>query len=232
MHGLYALLVHHVVHGLSAILNPTIDAGSEHELCSQRLTLAEKLINVAFAVSDMHAAFGFTEIRSRLSYVLQPADAFFLFDGDARGVDRMLAAVDAFALEGIGSLELLARPELDRRQPERQAIGGDSKARVHEDAADRVHPLPTGFVLVPAADLVRLADRVGVATGEREIGRVVEHEDQPIHRGKALARGLKVSGQDLRLAYAVVVEEAVRRLGAGPISAGQRNRSANAFSEL
>jgi len=93
-------------------------------------------------------------------------------------------------------------------------------------------PLPTGFVLVPAADLVRLADRVGVATGEREIGRVVEHEDQPIHRGKALARGLKVSGQDLRLAYAVVVEEAVRRLGAGPISAGQRNRSADAFREL
>jgi len=47
----------------------------------------------------------------------------------------VLSAIDAFALKRIGALELLACPELDRCQSQRQAIGGHRKAGVHENAA-------------------------------------------------------------------------------------------------
>jgi hypothetical protein len=55
---------------------------------------------------------------------------------------------------------------------------------MHEDAADRVHSLPALSIPEPAGHFVRLADRVGVATRERELGRVVEHEDRPVYRTK------------------------------------------------
>ena len=39
-------------------------------------------------------------------------------------------------------------------------------------------------------------------------------------------------GKNLRFAHAVVVEEAVRRLGGSPIAARQWDRSANVFGQL
>ena len=42
----------------------------------------------------------------------------------------------------------------------------DSEARVHEDAADGVHSLSAGFVLIPTADLVGQADGLGIISGE------------------------------------------------------------------
>lgn len=144
----------------------------------------------------------------------------------------MLAAVESLALQRVGPLEFLARPEFDRRQAQRQAVGGDGEAGVHEDAADSVHPLAASLVLVALGDLVRQADRLGVFAREGELGRVVQYEHRPFRRGKAITRRLKVPSQDFGFAHAVVVQEAVCRLGGGPVAARQGNRTANACRHL
>ena len=83
--------------------------------CVPLLGRAKQFVDVAFAVANMHAASRIDK-RRRLLQVLQPAKTLFLFDGDPSRIDRVPAPVNAAPLEGIGSFELLARPELDGRQ--------------------------------------------------------------------------------------------------------------------
>lgn len=82
----------------------------------------------------------------------------------ASEVDQVLSAVEAPAIKCVGTFELLARPELDRCQSQRQAICGHRKAGVHENPEDCMHSLAPGFVLVTAADPVGLADCLGIAS--------------------------------------------------------------------
>ena len=56
-----------------------------------------------------------------------------------------------------------------------------------------------------------------------EFGRIVEHKDGTVGGDHAVARRLKVTGQDVRFADPVVGEKTIGRLGVGPILADQRN---------
>ena len=91
---------------------------------AQGVALAEQFIDVSLTVADMHAAAGVAEVCRRLPHILQPTDTFFFLDGNTRGVDCVLAAINAFTLERVGSLEFLPRPELNCPEPQRQAFGG------------------------------------------------------------------------------------------------------------
>ena len=102
---------------------------------------------------------------------------------------------------------------------------------MHEDAADSVQSLSARFVLVATTDLVGQADSLGIISGEGKFRCVVENEDWPLCRGKPLLRRIEVSGEDLCLAYTIVVEKAICRLSGRPIPASQRNRLADSFRE-
>jgi len=102
---------------------------------------------------------------------------------------------------------------------------------MHEDAANGVHSLSASFVLVATADPVGLADRLGVITCEGKFSRVVEHEDWTMRRGESVTRRFKMSGEDLCLAYPIIVEKAICRLRRRPIPACQWDRSAETVGE-
>jgi hypothetical protein len=134
------------------------------------------------------AGFGEQQLQA---HVRQPAaDALLAPDRHPRRVD--------LALEGGGAFELLlARPRLHGRQAQRETLERDGEARVHEEAADRVHPEPAGSV--PAAvHAVGDADRLRVLALQRELGRVLDDQDQAIGRGEAavvVAVGINSGGR-------------------------------------
>jgi hypothetical protein len=130
------------------------------------------------------------------------------------------------------TLKFLPRPQLDAGQTQRQPVGGHCKARMHQNAAHRVHPRPTLLVLAPTGDFTRQTYCLRVLTGKRKLRRIVQHKDRPIRRGEPLLCRLKVSSQNLSLAYAIAVEKPIRRLRVGPVPARQRDRPADAFGQL
>ena len=144
--------------------------------------------------------------------VLHPPDALLLLDRDAGEVDAVPQAP--------GALELLAGPELDRRQAEWDAAGRQHQAGVHQQPADGVGGAPG----LDAAEWPIAAGRVPL---EAELGRVVEHQDRARGGGEAGGRGREVPGQDDALIDPGVAEEPVRGLGRGPILARGRDRAAD-----
>src|SRR4051812_3006024 len=70
--------------------------------------------------------------------------------------------------QGCGALELLPGPEFHRCQPERQPLGRDRQAGVHQKPADGVHPEAAGFVLA-AVDPASQADPLGALSLVREL---------------------------------------------------------------
>src|SRR6266567_1110474 len=79
---------------------------------SDLLCRAEKLVDVALAITDMNASSWIIQKRRGLLQIVQPSDAFLLLDGNARRVD--------LPLERGGPFEFLPGPEFDGRQSEWQ----------------------------------------------------------------------------------------------------------------
>ena len=184
---------------------------------------AEKLVDVALAITDVNASPWVTEKLRGLLDIFQPPDALFLLDGNARRIDLLL--------ERGGPFEFLPGPEFDGGQPEWQPFGRHCEARVHQDAANRVRSHAPG--LVPSAvDALGYPDRVRALSLVGELGRVVEHKDGTTGGDRAVTRRLKVTGQDVRLADSVVREKAIGRLGVGPILADQWNALAHGAPDL
>src|SRR5260370_899965 len=183
-------------------------------MCSGFLGCAEKLVNVAFAITDVDASCRVTEKLRGLLDIFEPPDAFLLLDGDACRIDLLLERGSAF--------EFLPGPEFDGRQPEWQPFGRHREARMHQNAANRVRS-QTPRLVPSAVYALRYPDRVRVLSLIGELGRVMEHKDGTIGGGRAAMRRLKVTGEDVRLADPVVGEKAIGRLGVGPILADQRN---------
>ena len=146
---------------------------------SDLLCRAEKFVDVAFAITDMDASSWIVQKLSRLLQIVQPPDAFLLFDGNSRRVDLFL--------ERGGPFEFLSGPEFDGRQPERQPLGCYREARMHQDAANRVRSQASR--LVPSTvDALGYPDRVRALSLVGELGRVVEHKDGTIGSDCAVTR--------------------------------------------
>src|SRR3954449_6570451 len=90
--------------------------------------------------------------KGGLAHVVQPPDALLALDGHPGRID--------LPLQGGGALELLPRPELHGRQAERQPLGRDRQAGVHQEPADRVLAIPALLVLA-AVDAAGLAGPLG-----------------------------------------------------------------------
>ena len=134
-------------------------------LCLLRLT--EKLINVALAISDMHALARLLQKCGGLPHVFQPADAFLLLYWHPRNIDLLL--------QGIGSLELFAAPELYRRQSQGQSLSGNRQARMHENPAHCMITR-TSVVVFPCRRTVKKSDTLCVLFLVRKLRRIVQNQ--------------------------------------------------------
>lgn len=216
-------LLHLVGNRVLTVAGKAVDAGSHDEVRAELLRLAEQLVDVAFSIADVHAAIGRREQRRRLLQVLQPANAFLLLDRHAHGID--LGRQSSLALE------LLAVPELDRGDAQRQAVGRHGEARMHEDAADGMHCLaPVLGVASPNA--LREADVFRTLAFEAELRRILQHEDRAVRGGEALRGCLKMAAQDVGFIDTFVREKSIRGLGVRPVLARERQTSADRAADV
>ena len=77
-------------------------------MCARFPCCTEQFADVALTVPDIDAALRIREGRGRLPHILQPAIALLPLDGHPRRIDPFL--------QGTAAFELVARPELNRRQ--------------------------------------------------------------------------------------------------------------------
>jgi hypothetical protein len=169
---------------------------------------AEQFINIALAISDVHAAIRIVEQRGGLADVLQPADAFLFLDRYARRINA--------ALKLIGAVKLVTIPELDCGQTEWQPSGSSYKAGMHQDAARGAI-----FAGIANGQLLQHSYRSKVLTCEGEVGRVVENQNWK-HAGgrKPVPCGSKVPGQNIRFRNSLVAEEPICRFRVRPVLTG------------
>jgi hypothetical protein len=91
---------------------------------------------------------------------------------------------------------------------------------MHHDATEIVRSQTP--VLVPSAvDALGEPDRLRLVSPIRELGRVMEQQDQAVVSRHAVAGCLKVAGQNVRLGDPLIGEETIGRLGVGPVLADQ-----------
>jgi|SRR5258708_16341229 hypothetical protein len=93
---------------------------------------------------------------------------------------------------------------------------------MHEDAADGVVSRPPSLIFAPIGR-ANDANGLGVLTVERELGRVVQHQDERVTGCHSVARGLKVSSQNVFLANTSVREKTVCRFRVRPVLTGPGN---------
>lgn len=104
------------------------------------------------------------------------------------------------------------RPGHDDRKIRRNALQAGGQARMHCAQATAIFVL-TAVQLVHDVDLIAALPLIG------ELRRIVQNQDWPILRGKALTYRAELPFQDLRLADPLVGEDAVSRLGVRPVLA-------------
>ena len=134
-----------------SIAGKPVNTGADQEMGAGGLGHTEQFVDVAFAVANMDAPCRITHQTCGLTKIFQPMDAFLLLDRNPGRID--------LPLERGCSLEFVPGPELDGRQPQRQAIGCDGQAGMHHNAADRAGAQPTLLVLA-AVDALGDADRL------------------------------------------------------------------------
>lgn len=80
-------LAHVRGHGVSAIASQTVSTSTKDEMSAHILRLAEQLVDIAFLVANVPALLRLLEHRAGLAHIVEPADAFFLFNGYTCGID-------------------------------------------------------------------------------------------------------------------------------------------------
>ena len=169
----------------------------------------KQLIDVAFPISDMHTTSWLAEQLSGLTHVLQPADTLFPLDGHARRID--------LPFRRVGTMKLVARPELHDRQPKWQAIDSRDQAGVHKNAATGVEAGTSRPSRRAGSNLLRNPDRLRMLMLVRELRRVMQHQHRRITVSETFPCRPEVSSQTVRFADPLVREESIRSLRVRPI---------------
>lgn len=97
---------------------------------------------------------------------------------------------------------------------------------MHQESTHRAQQA-TAILVLAAIQLVHDADLIAALPLVGEFRRVVQDQDRPVRRGEAVTCRLEMPFEDLGLADPLVGEEAVSRLGVGPVLASQRNALAH-----
>jgi hypothetical protein len=129
-------------------------------------------------------------------------------------------------------MELVATPELDRRQAQRLAFMRNHQAGVHQDATADVKVRTTGPGW-PCWNLLDDSDRLGVFMSVGQLCRVMQDQNWCVlARPKPLPRGSKMPGQNVRFADPLIGEKAICRLGVRPIFGRPGSRRTYSTGEL
>ncbi len=132
-----------------------------------------------------------------LLQILQPADAFLLFNRHARGID--------FLLESVAAYEFASRPELHGRQAEGQSIGGYGQAGMHLNSADNVVLQLAVQASSPShRKPMQNANRPDVLSVIVKFRRIVKDQNSRIRGNESLVCGLEVSSKNVPFVHAVV----------------------------
>ena len=204
-----------------AVLGQAIDAAADQKSGPEIFGQAVELVDVAFPVADMHAALGRPCQLGGKAQIVEPAHTFLLFDRHPGRID--------LALERGGSLELAARPEFRRRQPERQTIRRDGHAGMHQEPADRMLPVATFLQLAPGRHIGK-PDLVLSRAFEGELSGVMQDQDGTAGCPDTQGRGGEMTLQDLVLADIPVGKEAVGGLGVRPVLERRRRGFPRTFT--
>ena len=208
MHALDGDLCHLFLHLRRAVAGRAVGAGAHEEMGARIVRGAEQLVDVAFAVTDMHTPSRFTQQSGGMLQVLQTAQTLLLVDGHPRGID--------LPLQSVRPLEFLPSPKLHGRQAERQSGRRHDETRMHRNAAERIVRPPR--IARPVLGLVQQPD---IFPPEGQLRGVVQYQHGATHPRKPLPGRAKVPGQDVLLGHPLVGEKSIGRLRIGPILARQ-----------
>jgi hypothetical protein len=120
---------------------------------------------------------------------------------------------------------------MGRGEAERQALGRDHEARVHQQPALGVRA-QVAVAVPPGRGTADRADGLGLGPTVAEPGRVLDDENGAAGGREAACGRLEVAGQDRVLAEPLAREEAVGGLRVRPVLAGQRQGRAHRTLEL
>src|ERR1700686_365273 len=144
----------------------------------------------------MHAARRVAKQFARLPYIVEPANAFLVLDRHTRWIDLLL--------ERVGSFEFRTRPELDRREPQRQPVARHRQTRVHQDATRRV--MSQASVAINTGNIdPSLTDGFDVVPLERKLCRIVQHQHWTGCRPNSIAGREEMTGENLRFTDPIVI---------------------------
>jgi hypothetical protein len=207
-------LIHIIGDSMISISGQAIDTGSHEEMGANVLSRAKEFIDTALAITDMDAPPRISEEFRGLLQIVQPPNAFFLLDGNARLID--------LSFEGGGSFEFLPCPEFDRCHSEREPFGRHSETRMHQNSASRMRFGAAGEISSTVGDALRNADQLRPLSLRGELCRVVKHKHKAVCCHCAVAGRLKMTGKNVRLTDPFIGEKAIGRLRIGPILANER----------
>src|SRR6266481_2009219 len=200
-----------------------IHASAHQKMRANRFCSAEELVNIALPVADVDAAFWIVQKGRGLLHILQPADAFLLFNRHSRGID--------FLLESVATNEFASRPELYGRQAQGQTFGGHRHAGMHLNSADNV-VLQLSVQAPRHGKSMQNANRADVLSVVAKFRRIVKDQNSGIRGNESLACGLEVSSKNVPFVHTGVGQKTIGCLCVCPVLANQRNALAGALGEL
>src|SRR5436190_10514581 len=175
-----------------SVTSETIDAGTYEKMRVGIVRRAKQFVDIAFAVSNVDASLRIAQQSRRLLDVVEPAHAFFFFDRNPSGVDLLF--------ERIGSLEFLPGPKLDGGDSQRQSFSGDDQTGMHENAAGRMEVGLT-VPIFASSNQLNIAYQFRLFSSKGKLCRVVENKNQSISAAETISCRLKMSGENVFLAY-------------------------------
>jgi hypothetical protein len=127
------------------------------------------------------------------------------------------------AFQGIGAVELIAGPELDGGQPQRQTLLRDDQAGMHQNSAHRVIARPA---VIPSLLLAHHTDDFVLLAAVDEFRPVVKYQQRTADNGlEPLLRADKMPSQKLFFRDAVIRQKPIGCLRRRPVLASERDAS-------
>jgi hypothetical protein len=115
--------------------------------------------------------------------------------------------------------------------PRGKPFGCQRKARVHQDATNRMRSQATCLVTT-AVYAFSDSDGVRVLSLIAELCGIMDHKNETVSDDAAITRRLKVTSENIGLTDAVVRKKTIRGLGVRPVLAHQRNAFAHGAPHL
>ena len=206
-------VAHLVGDRMVSVASHTVHTGSDSEVRAKLLSLAKQFIDVALSIPNVHAAIRVFEKCRGLPEVLQPSNTLLGFDRHASWIGLV---------QCMTPYEFLAAPKFDCCKSQRQPFRCHRETRVHQDPANRTCfglsiAAVTGLHSACKTDQLRLFSLIGKFRG------VLQNQDRTLGFCKALARRLKMPGEDISLVHALVGEKSIRGFSIRPVLTGHRN---------